>query len=429
MKNFKLELFNFKQKLTLDDSDVERIIEGHIQGCDNFSEKEIYNSLNSKLTRYIFDGEVKSLLEGLKSEIDQNTLTANLKDLYKKVERKNHSMIYRQPLNTILQIITKDNDDAKMESILNELSLHDWIPEVKHFMMEFKKSPIEIQNYKNAGKAEKVYTLVEKVNDGFIAYIGNRWFFLGESEVKLSMPDSHIEDAEKIKTIRILEEAIKRATISENMISFKIDENLVIGVSTKDGKLYLNDQKTDESSNLENIFSSPIVPYLKKDYYLIIKTINENISNFVELDVVLKNYSQVNPFLNIYAFNYKDKMYLYNVDERVGSSLFEYESVNNLISDVQKSVDYDITYFFENKLSKEMKHFKALEDKEMKLNAKIKETNEAIELLQAEAELLKEDENLQAAFDTLISVKESLSQEVLLVINDKKSAKKLIINK
>jgi hypothetical protein len=426
MKNFKLELFNFKQKLTIDQTDIMRIVEGHMNACDNYSEKEVYNSLNLKLTPFVFDAEVKDLLENLRTEIEQNSLTADLKDLYKRVERKNHSHMYRQPLNTILSIITKENDEAKMEAVLNELSIHDWVPEIKRFMIDVKKNPIEIQNYKNAGNGEKVFTLVEKVEGGFLAYVGNRWFLLSESEIKQVIPDDYIKDENKIKQIRILEEAIKRSEITNEKISFKIDENLKISMSTKNGNLFLNEDKADEGSTLENIFDSPIVPYLKKDYYMILKTVNENLNKFVELDIAIKVSNQVLPFLESFAFNYKDKMYLYNIDKRTGSSFFQYESVNSLVLDVQKSLDYDLSYFFENKLSKEVKHLKSLEDRERKINLKIKETNEAIALLEDDKDLLNEDTNLKKAFDNLLVVKENLTKELQKVVSDKKEARKLI---
>lgn len=423
MKNFKLELFNFKQKLTIEQTDVLRIVEGHMDACDNYSEKEIFNSLNLRLTPFAFDNDVKGLLENLRSEIEQNSLTADLKDLYKRVERKNHSQLYRQPLNTILSIITKENDEAKMEAVLNELSIHDWVPEIKRFMIDVKKNPIEIQNYKNAGNGEKVFTLVEKVEGGFLAYIANRWFLLSESEVKQVIPDDYIKGEAEIRTIRILEEAIKRSEITDERISFKIDENLKISMSTKNGNLFLNEDKADEGSTLENIFDSPIVPYLKKDYYVILKTVTENLSKFVDLDVSIKVTNAVVPFLESFAFNYKDKMYLYNIDKRTGSAFFEYESVNSLILDIQKSLDYDLSYFFENKLSKELKHLKSLEDRERKINLKIKETNEAIALLEDDKELLSEDNNLKSAFDSLLAVKENLTKELQKVIGDKKTAR------
>ena len=41
MKNLKLELFNFKKNLTLDQEEVSFIIEGHMNACNELSEKQI----------------------------------------------------------------------------------------------------------------------------------------------------------------------------------------------------------------------------------------------------------------------------------------------------------------------------------------------------------------------------------------------------
>jgi hypothetical protein len=424
MKNFKLELFNFNKKLTIDQTELSAIVEHHIVACDRYSEKEVYSSLNEKLGKFSYDDDVKSLLEGLKSEIDQNTLTADLKDLYRKVERKNHAHLYRQPLNTILNIISKNSDEEKMESIVNELVIYDWIPEIKMFMLEIKKNPIEIQNYRNSGKGEKVFTLVEKINDGILAYVVDRWFLFKESEVKQVIPDDYIKEEKEIRRIRLLEEAIKRAEITDKLITFRIDENLRISLSTKDGSLFLNEEKADVESNLENVFNSPIIPYLKKDYYLILKTVNENLDKFVDLDVAIKVSNLAKPFMEAVAINYKDSMYLYSIDKRTGSRFYQYESVNTMINDIRKELDYDVTTFFENKLSKELKHLKALEDREQKIENKIKETNEAIDMLKSEGELLKNDKNLKTAFDNLLIVKHNLIKESQKIKNDKKTARR-----
>ena len=41
MKNLKMELFNFKQKLLFEQADVANIIEGFLYNYDEFSEKEL----------------------------------------------------------------------------------------------------------------------------------------------------------------------------------------------------------------------------------------------------------------------------------------------------------------------------------------------------------------------------------------------------
>ena len=106
---------------------------------------------------------------------------------------------------------------------------------------------------------------------------------LSESEIKQALPDDFIKDAEEIRRIRILEEAVKRSEIEDNIINFKIDENLKIGVSTKDGQLYMNNEKVDSDSTLENVFNSPIIPFLKRDYFILLKTVSENLKNCADL--------------------------------------------------------------------------------------------------------------------------------------------------
>jgi hypothetical protein len=48
MNNLKLEIFNFKQTLTLDQEDVSRILENALINYDKYSEKELVISLNEK---------------------------------------------------------------------------------------------------------------------------------------------------------------------------------------------------------------------------------------------------------------------------------------------------------------------------------------------------------------------------------------------
>lgn len=428
MKNWKLELFNFKKKLSFDQTDVSVIIEKHINILDDNSEIDIKKSLTEKLLKYTYDKEIKMFLEGLEEEIQSQPLVYKLKDLYKKIEKNNQGMLYRQPMKVILDAINMTNDDERIELILGELKIYDYIPEIKRFVMELTKSPIEKQNMSNSGKATKIYTIVEKTEDGYLAYVGNKWFLIGEDEISQVLIDDYIKDEEKIKDIRLLESALNLSTIDENQIKFKIDENLILGISTKNNKyLYINDEKLDDDATLENIFNSPIVPYLKRDYYLIINSIKENISNLVELDIVVRVENILNPYLEIYAFNYKNKMYLYYKDNRTGNSFYEYESVNELIRDVQKDVDYDLTYFYDNKLSKELKKVKTLEDKEKVIDMKIKETNEAIDILKEEHELLQNDEKSILLFNNMLLYRDKLYRQKNIINERKNNYKKTIM--
>jgi hypothetical protein len=94
---------------------------------------------------------------------------------------------------------------------------------------------------------------------------------------------------------------------------------------------------------------------------------------------------------------------------RTGSSFYQYESVNELIRDIKKELDYDLTPFFENKLSKEMKKLRTLEDKEKVLESKIKDVQDSIDELQNEPELLESSADLKLTFDNLLLYKHQLN--------------------
>ena len=412
MKNLKLELFNFKQKLGYEQSDISVVIEGLINNYDNYSEKELKKVLNEKLLKYTYDTEVRGLLESVEEEISTNSLTYDLKSLYKIVERTNQGLIYRQPLNTILDIINKVDDDSKMESILNELKMYEWVPQIKRFIYDLTQSPVDRENMVNSGNGNKIFTLVEKVENGYMAYLSNRWFLVNENEIKQTLVEDNISDEDRVRELRILEQSIQNSTVEKDVFTFKIDENLSIGLSTKDSKLYINNEKLDSDTSLDNIFNSPIVPYLKKDYFLLLNTLKENIDNIVEFDIALRVDNILNPYLETYAFNYKDKMYLYSNDKRTGSSFYQYESVSELVNDIKKELDYDLTHFYENKLSKEMKKLRGLEDKEKVLESKIKEVKESISELSQESELLEYNKDLKMTFDNLLIYKHQLNEKL-----------------
>jgi len=428
MKNLKLELFNFKNRLTFDQTDISSLVEGFIINYDNMSEKEMVKGINEKLLKCTYDTDVKLFLESLDSEMKSYPLVYELKDLYKRVERDNQGMLYRQPLQTILEIINKDNDDARMESILNELRMYDWVPEIKRFVFNLTKSPMDRQNMSNSGKAEKVYTIVEKVDNGYMAFVSDRWFLINENEIKQVLAEDYLSDEDKVREIRLLEQCMKLSTIENDKISFKIDENVMVSLSTKNDKsLFINEEKLDPETTLENVFNSPIIPYLKRDYFMLINTIKENLNNLVELDISLKVTNILNPYLETYAFNYKDKIYCYNKDIRTGSSFYQYESVNELINDIKKDLDCDLTYFFENKLSKEMKQLKTLEDKEKSIELKIKDVKESIDELKNEHALLESDKNLKLTFDNLLVHKHNLYKELNKIKDEKIQFKKTLI--
>jgi len=428
MKNLKYDLFNFKKDLPIEDYELNIITEQYISNYDKFSEKELVDSIKEKFTPFGWDVKVKRFVESLEEEISSDPLNYNLKDLYKKVERKNYGQMYRPALSSILNIINLQDNDSKMTSILNELVIHDWIPEVKMFLAGYMNNPIQRQNLVNSGKASKVFTLVEKTENGNLVFMKDRWFLINQDEIKQTLLEDHIQDIDKIREFRILEKVMTIGDVQEDSISFRLDENLVLSISTKNDKdIFLNEEKLDKETNLENLFNSKIIPWLKKDFYVLSSTAAQNVDKFVDLDIALKVENRLYPYLECYVINYNDKMYVYNNDARTGTAFYEYNSANNLINDIQRELDYDLSKFLENKLSKEMKHFKNLEDKEMEIKEGIKQIDEALELLKENEELVNEDKNLKKTFEDLLLSKHELYDNLKVIKNNKSKAKKMIL--
>jgi len=428
MKNLKYDLFNFKRELPIEDYELNVIMERFINNYDRYSEKELVSSVKETLSPFSWDVKVKRLVEGLEEEIKSEPLNYNLKDLYKKIERKNYGQMYRPALNSILNIINMNDNDNKMSSIVNELVIHDWIPEVKLFLNGYMNNPIQRQNLVNSGKASKVFTLVEKTENGNLVFMKDRWFLINNDDMKQTLLENHIKEIEKIREFRILEKVMTIGEINEDTISFRLDENLVLSISTKNDKdVFLNEEKLDKETTLENLFNSKIIPWLKKDYYVLSTTAAQNIDKFVDLDIALKVENALHPQLETYVVNYKDKMYVYNNDTRTGSAFYEYNSANDLINDIQRELDYDLSKFLDNKLSTEIKHLRTLEDKEMEIKEGIKQIDEALALLKENEVLVNEDENLKKTFNDLLISKHELYENLKQIKEDKVKAKRMII--
>lgn len=406
MKNLRLELFNAKKKMTIDQEDIVQIIESYVQVCDKHSEKDIIRSLNERLSPYKYDKDVKALLESLNKDLLAHELLYTVKDLYHLVEKRNQGgQMYRQPLNVLLQIINTDDNTDRMGRILNELAIYDWVPEIKTFMINLTSNPEQKQNLLNGGKSEAVYTVVESVADGYLAYLKDSWFLLKDDSIEKTLLENHISDDAKIRTLRLLETALLHSTIDDGKISFRISEHLRLGISTKKkGTVYINDEESSKESTLESIFSSPIIPIVNKNFYPVIMESSNNLDKFVELDVVKKISNLANPFTDIYAFNYKNNIFVYRTDTRMGSSLFKYESATELIDEVKNELNYDLTFFYENLISKEVKTKKVLEDKVRAISKSIEEIDSNIDKVEANLQLLGESVVLSKA---LVNLKKS----------------------
>lgn len=413
MKNLKLELFNFKKDLTLDQEEVSVIVEGHMNACNELSEKQIIVSLNERLKPYTYDKSVKSLLENLNDDMKNYELLYELKNLYNVLNSKNQGELYRQPLNVVLQTINLETDQDRMSKILNELAVYDWVPEVKLFVHNLTKSPEKRTNLLSGGKAESTFTIVEQVEDGHVALVKDSWFLLSENTIEKTLLENHVKDEESLKSLRMLETAMKYAQVTEDRVNFRISEYLTIGLAVgKKSGLFINDDEMNEETTLESLFSSPIVPIVNKNFYPILLEVSKNLDKFVELDVVKRVNNLINPYLELFAFNYKNNTFVYRCDERYGNSFFKYESALELVNEVRNELNYDLTYFFENKLDKELIVKRKLEDKEREITLKLEDVNFNISKVKGSIQMIGESEVLTTALKNLEKRRENLDTEL-----------------
>ena len=416
MKNLKLELFNFKKGLSVDQEDISNIVESHLQACKDYSEKTVIQSLNEKLKIYTFDKNVKRFVENLNNDLSEYQLTYELKHLYNVLNTKNQGEVYRQPINVLLQTINMESDQDKMSKILNELAVYDWVPEIKLFVYNLTKSPVQKQNLLSGGKAESVFTLVERVENGYLCYVKDSWFLLSENNIEKTLLEAHIRDEQKLRSLRTLETAMRFALVNENRVNFRISENLTIGLSVnKKGIIYINDDEMNKETTLESLFASPIIPIVNKNFYPILLETSNNLNKVVELDVVKRVSNLINPFLEAFAFNYKNNCYLYRCDSRYGHSFYKYESALELVNETKNELNYDLTYFFENKLSKEIITKRKLEDKEREITIKLEDVQFNIEKLENSIKFIGESKALSVALNNLKSRKKYLDTELLAV--------------
>lgn len=412
MKNLKLELFNFKKNLSLDQEEISVIVEGHMNACNEHSEKTIVNSLNERLKAYTYDKSVKSLLESLNDDMKNYELLYELKNLYNVLNSKNQGELYRQPINVLLQTINLDTDQDRMSKVLNELAIYDWVPEIKLFVHNLTKSPEQRTNLLSGGKGESVFTIVEQVEDGHIALVRDSWFLLSENAIEKTLLETHVKDEAELRSLRLIESALKYAQISDDKVNFRISEYLTIGLGVNGKGIFINDDELDGETTLESLFNSPIVPIVNKNFYPVLLEVSQNMDKFVELDVVKRINNLINPHLECFAFNYKNSTFLYRCDERYGNSFFKYESALELVNEVRNELNYDLTYFYENKLDKELVVKRKLEDKEREVSLKLEDVNFNIEKIQGSIEMIGESEILTTALQNLSKRKSSLETEL-----------------
>jgi hypothetical protein len=411
-----LELFNFRKELKHDgDDNIERQITNHLElfRCDETgkiqSQKNIVNSLSENLKAYTYDDEVKAFVESVNGIVQEDELFYELEDLYRKLENSNQGQVYSYPMQVVLDIINEGSEREKQVKILNELALYDWIPAVKNFLFKYTTDPTQRQNLSSdGGKAEPVISIVEKVqndkNVGFLTYIGDKWFFLSE-DVEVNSPDQYTDEQEVLHRLSTLEKAINISNIENGKIIFRIDEDLDLAISLDNGSLELNGEELDKDATLESVFDSPLVPFMRRDLYPVISETIKNLDKFVDLDVVQRITNITNPFLEAFAFNYNNKMYVYSLDKRYGNHLHEYNSAMLLVNEMRTSLGYDLSAFFKDHFSDEVNAKRELEDREKFVISKLSELNENIEKLEVSG-LVEVNEQIKVALEALKEEKE-----------------------
>lgn len=428
--NLKLELFNFRKSLTMDEMEVSAIVESQLKRCDEHSEIEVMGTLKSQLAIHTYSPKVKSLLESFGELTVEEKLVLALKDLYKKVERKNNAMLYRQPLSCIQNIIllgtqeagvlnTISNETVMMDRIVNELGIYDWVPEVKAFMLSLDAvDEVEKQNLvSGGGKAEKVYTCVVKTENGHMAWVGDRWFLLGDGVITIANP-ADMQGA-LLQQFTRLSDAMKIASCDKECVNVDISENMNLAISTKNGSLKINGSLVEKETTLATLFESPLIPFDKKGLYVLCESIEKSVDCFMELDVVTKVTNFLKSGVAYYVFNYMGKVYSYKVDPKFGSTFMEYETATDLINDVKRDMNIDLTYFFKSFVNKETIKKTQLDDQEKVIVIKLKDVNEGIKAIEEDKALLESSEPLKKAYEKLIKNRFELEAK----LNQVKTAK------
>jgi hypothetical protein len=342
----------------------------------------------------------------------QYELLYELKNLYNVINSKNQGELYRQPLNVLLQTINLDTDQDRMSKVLNELAIYDWVPEIKLFVHNLTKSPEKKQNLLSGGKADSVYTIVEQVESGHLAFVKDSWFLLTDNTIDKTLLENHVKDEDRLRTLRTLQTALQYCSVNESRIDFRISEYLTVGLGVSKKGLFINEDELNQESTLESIFQSPVIPIVNKNFYPLIQEVAKNIDSFVELDVVRRVSNLVNPTLEVFAFNYKNNLFIYRCDERYGYSFFKYESALELVNEVRNELNFDLTYSYENKLNKEVVTKKKLEDKEREITLKLEDVKFNVSKVKASLQMLGETKVLKEALVNLQKREKVLDTEL-----------------
>lgn len=416
MTSIKLKLFEFRKELSQEQFDIANIISEHINYCDNYSEKEITQSLQSLLEGFTYFDNVKSLLGDFEKEMNENSLYFTLKDLYAKIERRENRFLYEMALNSLLECINQPTDEERKIKVVETLSVYEWIGEIKLFLTEMASTPQEKMNLSSkGGKIDDVYSLALQINEGYLVRVKDAWFLLSKEGVKGVLLESYIKDDVQLKKLRLLEQTLTIAEFKGNSIEFDLTEECKLAINTNTGKMYLDSQELEKETTLESLFNSPVIPFGGKAQYLIIAETLDNYKKFVVLDNVKRVSNIINSASESFIFNHSDKIYQYNVDKFAGSNAKEWPSAGAVIENVMHEFGVDVTFFYENLLSDEMKLKNEIEKRELKIQESLTNVETAILKIKdqsIEDTTLLENVSVKKMYNDLLSTRHKLSEEV-----------------
>jgi len=430
IKSHKLNLFEFRKALSqekdlsVEKVDVINILTEHINAYGEYSEIEIKNSLTAQLESFTFLDNIKTLLSGLESDLQENKLYFTLKDLYSKIERKDNRFLYETALEALMECINQNSDEERKIKIVETLNMYEWIPEIKIFLYEMASTPQQKMNFSSqGGKINDVYSLILQVKEGYIARVHDTWFLLGETGIKGVLLEDFVSDDVERKKIHLLTQALELGTFTENSITFDLGENFNFSIDMSNGKLYLDGVAAENETTLESLFNSPVVPYMGKAYYPIINECLISRKKFVILDSVKRVNNITNNTYECFVFNFKGTIFQYRVDKFTGNNVLQYDSAHAIIENVMHELGVDITFFYENLLSEELKQKVELEKQEMKIQENIKSIEDGILAIKAESnedKSIMEHKAIKNVYNGLLSKRHKL-QEELKTVKHKKS--------
>jgi len=420
MKSLKLKLFEYRKGLNIEQTDVAQIVSEHIDLCDSYSEKEVFGALSRSLDKYKYFESVNPFLSEIDEELSVNSLYYNLKDLYAKIARKENQFLYESALHSLIECINQPTDEDRKIKILNDLKLYEWIYEVKMFLAEVASTPQLKQNFlSKGGKIDDVFSIVLQLKEGYLTHVADKWFLMNDEGVFSTLLENHFNDDIELRKLRLLEEAIQKAEFSDEKITFRIAEELVVSFDVKSKQIYLNESENDKGTTLETLFNSPIVPFMGKAFYPILNETFNNLDKFMKIDTVKHIYNIANSAFECFVFNYKGKISQYRIDHRSGSSFYTYENAMPLIENVMHELGADLTFFYEDLLSEELKTKVNLENQEKQLIEKLTDIENAIINIKNESQILKENKQIQTVYNSLLSKKHKISEELKIVKNKK----------